>query len=54
MVIKLGIIGLGFVGNAMMKSFINKGYELNKNLFVYDKYKDGGVGSINNLLMLNR
>lgn len=35
---KIGIIGIGFVGTAMMKSFIIKGYNLNQNLFVYDKY----------------
>ena len=43
---RIGIIGLGFVGNAMMNSFINKGYKLNDDLFVYDKYKDGGIGSM--------
>ena len=37
--IKLGIIGIGIVGDAMMKSFINKGYILNNNLFCYDKFK---------------
>lgn len=35
----IGIVGIGFVGTAMMESFIQKGYELNKTLFVYDKYK---------------
>ena len=40
MKIKIGISGIGFVGSAMMNSFIKKGYELNKNLFVYDKYKE--------------
>jgi UDPglucose 6-dehydrogenase len=37
---KIGISGLGFVGSAMMNSFITKGYEVNINLFVYDKYKE--------------
>lgn len=46
----IGICGIGFVGNAMMQSFINKNYVLNKNLYVYDKYKDGGLGDINDLL----
>lgn len=49
----IGIIGLGFVGSAMMKSFINKGYKLNDNLFVYDKYKDGGIGSILDLIKVD-
>ena len=47
--IKIGIVGLGFVGSAIMKSFINKGYELDHSLFVYDKYKDNGIGLINEL-----
>ena len=29
---KIGIIGLGFVGNAIMESFIMKGYKINNNL----------------------
>lgn len=32
------IIGLGFVGGAMYKSFIDKGLEPGRNLFGYDKY----------------
>lgn len=36
----IGISGVGFVGSAMMKSFIAKGYELGKTLFIYDKYKE--------------
>jgi len=36
----IGIIGIGFVGTAMMESFIQKGYRLNENLFGYDKYKE--------------
>src|SRR5271166_3796405 len=36
---KIGISGIGFVGNAIMESFLEKGYILNINLFIYDKYK---------------
>lgn len=43
--IKLGIIGLGFVGGAIMDFFIESGkFNLNHNLFVYDKYKNNGIG----------
>lgn len=38
---KIGIIGVGIVGNAIMKSLLNKGYHRDYNLFCYDKYKDG-------------
>jgi len=48
--IKIGICGIGFVGNAMMTSFINKGYILNQTLFVYDKYKENGIGTFEDLL----
>ena len=41
----IGIIGLGFVGGAMFKSFTLK----NINLEVYDKYKNGGIGSLDNM-----
>jgi nucleotide sugar dehydrogenase len=44
---KIGIIGLGFVGSAMMQSFKINGCEVHA---VYDKYKDGGIGSIDSLL----
>jgi UDPglucose 6-dehydrogenase len=47
---QVGICGLGFVGGAMMKSFMMKGYILNDNLFVYDKYKEGGIGKFEDLL----
>jgi UDPglucose 6-dehydrogenase len=38
--LKVGIIGVGFVGNAMLQSFNKNGYVLDNNLYVYDKYKD--------------
>ena len=34
---EVAIIGLGFVGGAMFKSFTEKGV----NVYGYDKYKDG-------------
>lgn len=38
--IKIGIIGIGIVGSAIMNSFIKKGYDIHKYLFIYDKYKN--------------
>jgi UDP-N-acetyl-D-mannosaminuronate dehydrogenase len=39
---KISIIGLGFVGSSMYKSF-----ELKEvNVIGYDKYKNGGIGSL--------
>lgn len=49
--IKICIVGLGCVGKAMMDSFQAKKIKLNKYLFVYDKYKDRGIGNIKNCLM---
>lgn len=46
---KIGISGIGFVGSALTESFILKGYKLNETLFIYDKYKNGGIGTINDL-----
>jgi UDPglucose 6-dehydrogenase len=48
---KIAIIGIGFVGEAIMKSLISHNFELNKNLFIYDKYKNGGLGSLNDCLI---
>jgi len=51
MEIRVGIIGLGFVGSALSKSFIEKGYKPKENLFIYDKYKEGGIGTIQEILI---
>jgi len=42
----IGVIGVGFVGGAMIKSFTEKGFITNETLFMYDKYKNGGIGSL--------
>ncbi len=47
---KIGISGLGFVGASMFKSFELKGLNENETLFGYDKYKNGGIGSFEDLL----
>ena len=47
---KISIIGLGFVGSAMYASFEKKGLKPNKNLFGFDKYKNGGIGSLSECL----
>ena len=44
--ISVGIVGLGFVGGAALKSFTLKGAHVK----AFDKYKDGGVGSIDDVL----
>jgi UDPglucose 6-dehydrogenase len=41
-IMKIGIIGLGFVGGAIYKSFSMKGV----NIVGYDKHKDGGIGHL--------
>jgi UDPglucose 6-dehydrogenase len=41
----ISIIGLGFVGNAIYQSLKFKNIP-NENLLVYDKYKNGGIGSL--------
>ena len=50
---KIGIIGLGFVGGAMFESFKLKGLIENKNIFIYDKYKNGGIGGFEDILNTN-
>ena len=45
--IKIGIIGLGFVGSAMLKSFELKECKIHS---IYDKYKNGGIGNLENIL----
>ena len=42
----IGIIGLGFVGGAMFKSFSEKGVRV----VGYDKYKNGGMGHLSEML----
>ena len=44
---KIGIIGLGFVGSAMHNSFKEL---INDKIVTYDKYKLGGIGSLENCL----
>ena len=43
----ISIIGLGFVGNAMLKTFEFKKI---KNIKGYDKFKNGGIGTFENCL----
>lgn len=51
---KIGIIGLGFVGNAMLTSFNMKISDSNNSydyeVFGYDKFKDGGIGTFEECL----
>lgn len=49
----ISVIGLGFVGGSMYKSFNLKGLEENITLFGYDKYKNGGFGTFENCLKSN-
>ena len=46
---KVGIIGLGFVGSAIKASFELK----NIDVFGYDKFKDGGIGSLSDMFQKN-
>ena len=43
---KIVIIGLGFVGQAMLRSFLAKDIDV----IGYDKYKKGGIGEINYII----
>lgn len=43
---KIGVCGLGFVGNAMMTSFHKKSIDC----VGYDKFKNGGIGTFDSLL----
>lgn len=43
---KVGIIGLGFVGSSIHKSFEIKGIEL----YAFDKFKNGGIGNFSDIL----
>jgi nucleotide sugar dehydrogenase len=45
----VGIAGLGFVGGAMYRSFTEKGQLCT----VYDKFKDGGIGLVHELLKMD-
>ena len=45
--LKVGIVGLGFVGSSMLKSFELLGANIAGK---YDKYKDGGIGTQQELL----
>jgi len=44
---KIGIIGLGFVGGAILQSFREK----NIDVIGYDKYKNGGIGNLLDILL---
>jgi UDPglucose 6-dehydrogenase len=44
---KIGVCGIGVVGAAISECFENK----NINVIKYDKYKDGGIGNIDKILI---
>lgn len=44
---KICIVGFGFVGNAIYNSLLIRNFKEDINLFIYDKYKNGGIGKIN-------
>lgn len=52
--LNIGIIGLGFVGGSILKSFNVKitdlGLSDNMTIIGYDKYKDGGIGNFEDCL----
>jgi len=45
--LKIGIIGLGYVGNSIYNSFKSKGANL---WAIYDKFKEGGIGCLEKTL----
>ncbi len=45
--LKIGIVGLGFVGGAMKKSFEENNVNIHAS---YDKFKNGGIGRLEDLL----
>jgi UDPglucose 6-dehydrogenase len=44
--LKISVFGLGFVGNSIFLSFLQKGMVENLNLFGFDKFKNGGIGKM--------
>lgn len=42
----VSIVGLGFVGNAIVESMKIKDKNTNLKIIVYDKFKDGGIGNL--------
>jgi len=47
---KISVVGLGFVGSAMFKSFELKSQNKKITLIGYDKYKNGGIGTLEKCL----
>uniref|UniRef100_A0A6C0ACQ7 UDP-glucose/GDP-mannose dehydrogenase dimerisation domain-containing protein n=1 Tax=viral metagenome TaxID=1070528 RepID=A0A6C0ACQ7_9ZZZZ len=50
--LNIGVIGLGFVGSAIKNSLKKKLGETS-NIILYDKFKDGGIGSLEQCLNTN-
>lgn len=48
--LKIAICGVGIVGNAMLESFLKKGFKIDKDILIYDKFRNGGMGSFESLL----
>ena len=46
---KVGIVGVGFVGDAVKSYFERINHNLLE-LFIYDKFKDGGIGDLSSIL----
>jgi UDPglucose 6-dehydrogenase len=47
--IQIGVIGIGVVGSAVYNGLIHKGFIENATIFPYDKFKNNGIGSIENI-----